>query len=128
MLSIPESHRDLLEATVATLATIGTDGRPQLSEVWFLIDDDEIRFSLNASRQKVTNLRRNPACAVLILDLANPGRYVEVRGDAHIESDANRAFADRLGAKYDQDLRTRDAPGDSRVIVTIQPTRVRTWG
>ena len=31
----PEWHRDLLEAQVARLATIGPDGRPQLSAVWF---------------------------------------------------------------------------------------------
>jgi len=59
--TIPESHRDLLESDVAVLATIGSDSRPQLSAVWFLADDDGIRLSLNTSRQKVRNLRANPA-------------------------------------------------------------------
>ena len=31
MTTIPDSHRDLLDAQVATLATVGADGRPQLS-------------------------------------------------------------------------------------------------
>ena len=35
---IPASHRDLLEARVATFATVGIDGYPQLSEVWFLAE------------------------------------------------------------------------------------------
>ena len=61
MSSIPESHRDLLEAQVATLATVGPDGRPQLSEVWFLAEGEDVRLSLNTSRQKVNNLQRNPA-------------------------------------------------------------------
>ena len=34
--TVPESHRYLLDAQVATLATIGPDGRPQLTVVWFL--------------------------------------------------------------------------------------------
>jgi len=93
MISFPDSHRDLLDADVATLATIGADGLPQLSEVWFLAGDDVVRLSLNASRQKVTY-----------------------------------AFADRVGAKYGADLRTMDKPGESRVVVTVEPSRIRSWG
>jgi len=33
MTQVPDSHRDLLEVPVATLATIGPDGRPQLSSL-----------------------------------------------------------------------------------------------
>ena len=61
MSTIPDSHRDLLSAQVGTLATIGPDGRPQLSEVWFLAEGDSVAISLNTSRQKVRNLRANPA-------------------------------------------------------------------
>jgi PPOX class probable F420-dependent enzyme len=125
---IPDSHRDLLDAQVATLATIGRDGRPQLSEVWFLAEDDTVRLSLNTSRQKTKNLQANNACTLLILDLANPYRYLEIRGDAEIEPDPDYAFADKAGAKYSADLRDRDQPGDSRVIVTLRPARVRVWG
>jgi len=128
MTTIPDSHRDLLDAQVATLATVGGDGRPQLSEVWFLAEDDAVRLSLNTSRKKTQNLRANPACGLLILDLANPYRYVEIRGDAEIEPDPDYAFADKVGAKYASDLRDRDAPGDTRVTVTLRPSRVRTWG
>ena len=39
MTTFPESHSDLLDAQVATLATIGGDGYPQQSELWFLYDD-----------------------------------------------------------------------------------------
>jgi PPOX class probable F420-dependent enzyme len=126
--TIPDSHRDLLDAQVATLATVGSDGRPQLTEVWFLAEQDTVRLSLNTSRQKTKNLQRNPACTLLILDLGNPYRYLEIRGDAEIEPDPDYAFADKTGAKYQSDLRDRDAPGDTRVIVTLRPARVRAWG
>jgi PPOX class probable F420-dependent enzyme len=124
MPSIPDSHRDLLDAQVATLATIDPVGRPQLSAVWFVADGDDVRVSLNTTRQKTKNLRRSPACCLFILDTANPYRYVELRGDAEIAPDADGAFAARVGAKYDTDVTAYDAPGDERVVVTINPTRV----
>ena len=127
MTTIPDSHRDLLGAQFATLATIGDDGRPQLSELWFLAEGDIVRLSLNTTRQKTRNLQRNRVCTLLILDLANPYRYLEIRGDAEIEPDPDYSFADKLGAKYNADLRERDQPGESRVIVTIRPVRVRAW-
>jgi PPOX class probable F420-dependent enzyme len=126
--TIPDSHRHLLDQPVATLATLDGEGRPQLTEVWFLAEDGQVKFSLNTSRQKVRNLEHRPACSVLLLDLANPYRYVEIRGDAVLEPDDDYAFADRVGAKYGADLRDNDQPGDRRVIVTVRPARVHTWG
>ena len=121
---IPQSHQDLLQAPVATLATIDPDGRPQLSEVWFLAEGDQVKISLNTERQKVANLRRNAGINLFILDLADPMRYLEIRGDAELEDDPDYAFANRVGAKYGADLRTFEAPGSTRVVVTIRPTRV----
>lgn len=125
---IPDSHRDLLQSKVAMLATVGSSGRPQLSALWFLADDDTVRISLNTSRQKFKNMQARPAVSLMLMDHANPARYVELRGYAEIEPDADYKFADRVGAKYGVDLRTRDRPGESRVIVTVRPDRVRTWG
>jgi PPOX class probable F420-dependent enzyme len=124
MADIPESHRDLLDAHYGTLGTIDVDGRPQLSEVVFLAEGDTVRLSLNTTRHKVKNLLRKPAVSFLILDLVNPLRYLELRGDAEIEPDDDYAFATRAGAKYGMDFRQADRPGESRVIVTIRPVRV----
>jgi PPOX class probable F420-dependent enzyme len=122
--TIPDSHRDLLDADVATLATISRDGRPQLSEVWFLFEDGSLKLSLNTSRQKVKNLSENSACTLFLLDLANPYRYLEIRGDADMRPDNDYLFADRLGAKYSTDLRLHDSPGDKRVVITLRPVRI----
>jgi len=46
MMTMPESHLDLLESQFVTMATIGTDGLPQLTEVWFLKDGDTVAISL----------------------------------------------------------------------------------
>jgi PPOX class probable F420-dependent enzyme len=122
--NFPDSHKDLLEAKFATLATLGKNGGPQLTEVWFLFEDGEVKTSLNDSRLKTKNLAARPQCSLFILDLANPFRYLDVRGTARIEPDDDYAFARRLGAKYDADLSEHDGPGDKRVVVTIDPTNV----
>ena len=67
---------------------------------------------------------RNPACSVLILDLANPHRYLEIRGTAQIEPDDDYTFAAQVGAKYGADLRQMDAAGETRVAVTVEARRV----
>ena len=126
MTNFPDSHRDLLDGQVATLATIGGDGLPQLTEVWFLHDDDgELKISLNDSRLKTRNLQKRPQCSLLLLDLSNPYRYLEVRGNAKIEPDDDYSFARKFGAKYGgADLSEHDGPGESRVVVTIEPANV----
>src|SRR5215472_15226850 len=122
--TIPENFRDLLSADCATLATIGPDGRPQLTEVWFLHDDDGLAISLNTARQKTKNLIRRPECTLFILDPAGPYRYLEIRGDAEITPDDDYEFADVFGAKYKADLRVIDQPGQKRVVARIKPARV----
>jgi cation:H+ antiporter len=122
--TIPEDFRDLLSTDCATLATIGPDGRPQLTEVWFLSDDDGVAISLNTSRQKTKNLMRRTECTLFILDPAGPYRYLELRGDAEVTPDDDYEFADKLGAKYKADLRVMDQPGQRRVVVRLKPVRV----
>lgn len=125
MITFPESHQDLLDAEVATLATIGANGTPQQTATWFLHQDGTLKLSLNTSRLKTKNLMKRPQCSLFILDLAVPQRYLEVRGTAQIQSDDDYAFARQVGAKYGgADLSAHDRPGESRVVVTIEPSNV----
>jgi PPOX class probable F420-dependent enzyme len=130
MTTFPESHQDLLNVEVATLATIGPDGYPQVSALWFLFDDDgTLKLSLNSTRQKVKNLQAHPECTLFLLDPANPYRTMEVRARAEIMPDENYTFARKLGAKYGgADLSNNDRPGETRMVVTLQPIKVNTWG
>jgi PPOX class probable F420-dependent enzyme len=126
MVTFADSHRDLLEAEVGSLSTIGSDGFPQVSGVWFLLDaDGKLKLSLNTTRQKTKNLQVRPQCTLLISDAENPYRYLEIRARALVEHDDDYEFADKVGRKYGTDLRTRDEPGETRVVVTLDPVRVR---
>jgi PPOX class probable F420-dependent enzyme len=124
MPEIPASHRDLLDSDFATLATVGPDGRPQVSEVWFLTEGDQVAISLNSSRQKTKNLQANPAVSLFLLDLAVPFRYLEIRGDAKVIPDDDHAFADKVDSKYGADPRPHDQPGQTRVKVVIRPVKI----
>jgi PPOX class probable F420-dependent enzyme len=122
---VPESHRDLLDAEIATFATVDEAGYPQLTDVWFLYEDDDVKLSFNTGRSKTANLRERPRCSLVIRDPQNPYRYLEIRGDARVEADDDYEFATRVGARYGgADLRVHDKPGQSRIVVTIEPTRV----
>jgi PPOX class probable F420-dependent enzyme len=126
MTTFPESHHDLLQTEVASLATIGRDGFPQVTALWFLLDEDGmVRFSLNGARQKTKNLLARPEVTLFILDRVNPMRYLEIRARADVRPDDDYAFADKVGKKYGGvDLRRMDRPGEHRVVVTLQPIKV----
>lgn len=125
MTTVPETHRDLLKTDTAILATVGQDGYPQVTALWFLFDEDEtLKLSLNTTRQKVKNLQKHSECTLFILDRANPLRTLEVRARAEISPDDDYSFAAKLGQKYGVDLRTMDQPGERRVLVTLRPIKI----
>jgi PPOX class probable F420-dependent enzyme len=124
MADFPQSHRDLLDSQVATFATIDDNGFPQLTEVWFLHDEGQVKVSINTGRAKLRNLEQRPQCSLLVLDLQNPYRYLEVRGRARVEPDDDRSFAGKVGEKYGADLTAYDGPQDGRVVITIEPEKI----
>jgi PPOX class probable F420-dependent enzyme len=130
MATIPESHADLIEKNqIMVLGTNGRDGFPQITALWFLVEDGTIKVSLNTARQKTKNLSRDPNVTLFFVDPANPYRTLEIRAVATVTPDPDYAFADKIGAKYGgANLREMDAPGQSRVVVSFEPVKVNTFG
>lgn len=124
--TVPDSHRDLLQAATAVLATNGATGLPQVTAVAFLHDpaDDLVRISLNDARQKTKNLRRDPRTTLFIVDPNNPYRTLEIRAEAELLPDPDFAFAATAGAKYGQDFHRHDQAGETRSIVVLHPRRI----
>ena len=123
---VPESHRELLDTEVAVLTTNGPSGHPQVTAVAFFHDKaaDLIKISLNDTRQKTKNLRRDPRTTLFIIAPGNAYKTLEVRGTAELQPDPDFAFAREAGAKYNEDFHRHDQPGETRSIVTIHPTRI----
>ena len=64
---LPEAVSSILDAPeFATIATIQTDGQPQLSVVWVERDGDDVLMSTVTGRQKHRNLVRDPRATVLM--------------------------------------------------------------
>jgi PPOX class probable F420-dependent enzyme len=124
MTTFPESHKEFLDFPTAALTTIGDDGFPQSTLIWFLHDEGELKVSLNKARLKTKNLRKRPQVSLLIPDWNDQMKYLEVRGTAKLEDDTDRVFAQKVGAKYGADLAAFDAPGSERVVVTIEPENI----
>ncbi len=124
MSEFPESHHDLLEASTAILSTVGASGIPQTTAIWFLYEDGELRSWLSDARQKVKNLLARPEFSLFILDLANPARYLVVRGRATLVPDVDCVFGDKLGKKYDHDVRPMLRDDEIRYVVTFNPVSI----
>lgn len=129
---IPADYADLLASTaLAHVATLGPEGEPQSSPVWFDWDGTFLRFAqVSGYQQKVRNLRRDPRIAVSIVDPANAYRYLEVRGRVErIDPDPNWAFINRMAKKYlGQDRYPFGKPDDEWLVIVIRPERTTQMG
>lgn len=128
---IPAQYRDLLESkALMHVATIGPHGEPQVNPVWFGWDGENLLFSQTKGRQKYRNIGREPRIALSIVDPANDGRYLEVRGTVvRVDDDPDNAFINSMTKKYmGQDVYLWHQPGDERVVVVVRPEHTTQMG
>jgi PPOX class probable F420-dependent enzyme len=127
MAAIPDEAKPLLEGKhFAHVATINSDGSPQVSAVWIGLDGDLVTFNTAEGRLKTKNLHRNPDVAISITNQENPyenlilqGKVVEMTADGADED------IDALAKRYlDADSYPFRQEGEERVIVKIEPEKV----
>lgn len=80
----------------AVVATLYPDGSIQQTVVWYLLEDEDIRFGIGANSIKARNLRLNPTISLTIED--GP-RYLTLSGTAAVEP-ADPALRRRLAERY----------------------------
>lgn len=125
MSTIPDDLRPLLESTaLALVSTLGPDGAPQTTPIWFLFDGDHVRFSLVEGRQKLRNLRRDPRLSVVVVDPAHPTRYVELRGTVDLVPDPDLALERAVAVRYAGEHVDVEPPGTPRFAATVIVRRV----
>ncbi len=131
MAQIPESHRDILDKrSFAHVATVNSDGKPQVSPVWVEYDGTYVLLNSAKGRKKDRNITENPEkIAISIQDPDNPYRYVGIQG--HVEEMTEQgAFEhiNKLSRKYNGTDYPPLKPGETRVIYKIVPDRVAVMG
>jgi PPOX class probable F420-dependent enzyme len=104
-MSDAEVREFLAEGGTVQLALHGPDGYPDITPMWFVVDDGTLWMRTYGRSQKVVNARRDGRCCALI---ETGDRYVELRGvqitgDLQISDDIDRIcwVAARLMVKYE---------------------------
>lgn len=123
---IPSEYHDLLDApNTAVLVTLGADGTPNASPVWFLFADGAIEVSTTKDRAKHRNVVRDPRVAFTVVDPAKGLRYLEVRGTVAITDDPEGVLRDAVARKHGYAGGAAfDKPGAERVRLRITPERI----
>ena len=116
------------------LTTIRRDGRPQISNIVYALDDSgTARISVTAGRAKTKNLQRDPRASLYVCG-DNFWAYAVLEGSATLSpvaTDSGDATVEELVALYrslsgehpDWDEYRAAMVADQRLVVRITPTR-----
>ena len=116
------------------LTTQKRDGRPQLSNIAYVVGDDgAVRISVTDGRAKTANLRRDPRASLHVTS-DDFWAYVVIEATAELSPVAaspDDATVDALVADYrsvsgehdDWDEYRRAMVADGRLVVTLRPER-----
>jgi PPOX class probable F420-dependent enzyme len=116
------------------LTTIRSNGRPQLSNILYLLGDDGVvRISVTADRAKTKNLQRDPRASLYVLG-ANFWQYVVVEATAElmtIAADPHDAtvealvdyYREAVGEHDDWDDYRASMVRDKRLLLLLRPER-----
>jgi len=120
------------------VATIGRDGAPHLSTLYYVLDAGRIAFWTYGSSQKVVNLRRDPRITCLVEDGEDyfELRGVSISGRARLLEEYDDIHA--LGSRVARRMTTGADLGDlgrdlvdrqarKRVGVVVEPDKVTSW-
>ncbi|MDA0597596.1 MAG: PPOX class F420-dependent oxidoreductase [Chloroflexi bacterium] len=127
------AEKYLAEPANMVLATIRKDGRPQLSPVWFIWQDNEFLISTTPSTAKWKNLARDKRCTGVV-DAPN-GRYISVTGVVEmwtenvpheVTTEIVRKY--KLGDEFEpyMEITRNDRP--ERGIIRLKPESIVTSG
>ena len=130
--TIPEKYLPILteKKAFAFLATVMSDGSPQVTPVWFFYKNGKFIVNTARGRVKDKNMSKNAKVALSISDPDNPYAHVSVRGTIVSETEEGAdASIDALTMKYmGKDKYPFRRPGETRVIYEIEPMSVATMG
>jgi PPOX class probable F420-dependent enzyme len=94
----------LAQERVMTVSTLGVDGWPHLTALWFVMRDGEPWIYTYAKSQKVRNLERDPRATLMV---ESGHAYNELRGvmlksraELHRDVDAVARLAEEITLKY----------------------------
>ena len=123
-----ETWSDLLtnKKAFAHVATLMSDGTPQVTPVWIDYMNGKVLVNSAKGRVKVKNMAEGSPVAISITDPDNPYRYVQIRGKVtRVTEEGASAHIDKMAKKYlGKDKYPFAKPGEVRVLFEIEPAKV----
>jgi PPOX class probable F420-dependent enzyme len=124
--TLSDAAREVLDGPhTAILSTANADGSPQSTVIFVKRDDDTVLFSTITGRLKTRNMRRDPRISLLVL--ANPGRWVEIRGSVEIEPDPDKQLLHEMYDRYMGGATPPPEPEAERLRVRVVPEKLCPW-
>jgi PPOX class probable F420-dependent enzyme len=118
--------RHLEADQIVWLTTVGPDGTPQPSPVWFLWDGDTVLIQSQPSTPKVRNIEQRPRVSLSFNCTPNGGDVVILTGDTRVDTGAAPANLDPAYVdKYTGGLQSIGMTPDAFVREYSVPIRVR---
>lgn len=75
----PMYLRLLDDPVTAVIAVIGSDGRPNLTPIWFDHDGDKVLLNFAEHRKKTEWVRQTPQVTLLLMNPENPYHWVSIK-------------------------------------------------
>jgi PPOX class probable F420-dependent enzyme len=133
-----EVARFVDQSRTLTMATNGSGGYPHLVAMWYGVIDGKIYFETKMKSQKVKNLLRDPkiTCMLEAGVTYDELRGVAIEGTAVIIEDPEHpeywaaaiSVFERYNGPYSDEMRPAvEMMMHKRVIVRVDPVRVRSW-
>ena len=108
----------------ASLATINSDGSPQVSVVWIDYKDKHILINTAKNRIKTNNMKRDPRVSISVTDAKNPYYQITFKGIVKNISEPNADdHIHSLAKKYLNQDKYPISDKEIRVIVSIEPLK-----
>ncbi len=119
----------LQELRFAVLATINQDGTPQLTTMWYILENDgTITMNTKVGRAKERNMRRDPRISICIEDGYD---FLTINGTVEMIDDQEIAQHDiyRLSARYHGEAKARrqmeeQFSKETRVSLRLKPESI----
>ena len=110
----------------AHLASLMSDGSPQVAPVWVDLERDTILVGTGEGSLKAKNTRRDARVALSVIAMDNPYREAQIRGRVvERRPDTDFRIMDRISHKYTgKPFPFRDNPAQ-RVVLVIAVERAR---
>ncbi len=119
----------LQELRFAVLATINQDGTPQLTTMWYILENDgTITMNTKVGRAKERNMRRDPRISICIEDGYD---FLTINGTVEMIDDPEIAQRDiyRLSTRYHGEEKARrqmreQFSQETRVSLRLKPESI----